>query len=178
MPNIDSSLGYELLIVTLFFLPAFIANALPVIIQNIPRISNWKTPLWEKRLGKNKTYRGLVFGVLGGTLSGIILFQINAWGDFWTFSLGEFLFIGFLLGLGALLGDAVESAFKRIIGIAPGKALPFFDGADYIIGASVLVMPFYIVSWYEFLFLLLLGPILSLLSNTIAYFLGWKKVWY
>ena len=39
----------------------------------------------------------------------------------------QWLWIGLALGLGALLGDSIESFFKRQTSIAPGKDWPFWD---------------------------------------------------
>jgi CDP-2,3-bis-(O-geranylgeranyl)-sn-glycerol synthase len=163
----------------LFFLPAFVANAMPVIVQNIPGIKHWNTPINVQYLGSHKTYRGFVFGVLGGTITSVILF---IWAQqpqyYFNFSLYQMVGAGICMSFGALLGDSVESIIKRKLGKKPGEALPVFDGIDYILGAIICAMPFYIVEWYEALFLLILGPILSFICNVIAYFLKLKKVWY
>ena len=93
-------------------------------------------------------------------------------------SLAQKLLWGFLLGFGALGGDLIESFIKRRMGLAPGKALPFFDGVDYMVGAIALGLFLFIPDVGAIIFLLLVGPILSLLANIIAYFLGLKNVWY
>lgn len=169
----------DVLLLLLFFAPAFVANAMPVIAQHIPGVQNWTTPIDEKSLGSHKTYRGLAFGMAGGILTGWLVIELARFFGFQTFfTLIDMLAIAALMSFGALMGDIAESAFKRAIKIAPGKPLPVLDGIDYMVGAMIFVMPFYIVEWYEIIILLFVGPILSLVSNIIAYMLGWKKVWY
>jgi hypothetical protein len=46
---------------------------------------------------------------------------------------------GLLMGLGAGIGDAVKSFFKRRIDIEPGESWPVFDQLDFFLGAYVLV---------------------------------------
>jgi CDP-2,3-bis-(O-geranylgeranyl)-sn-glycerol synthase len=103
------------------FLPAGLANMTPLFVNKIPYINNWSTPLdlgnkykGIRLLGDNKTWRGLFFGCLIGGLTGLL--QYLALPEFTFFespNASLLLFAGFLLGLGALLGDSVESFFKR-----------------------------------------------------------------
>ena len=48
-----------------FFLPAYFANMAPVILKKIPFLNQ---PVWERKLGKNKTWRGIVVAIVMGTL--------------------------------------------------------------------------------------------------------------
>ncbi|MCF7812468.1 CDP-archaeol synthase [Candidatus Gracilibacteria bacterium] len=154
------------------YLPAFLANGAPVVIRHVPGFRNWNTPLYASLLGTNKTWRGMISGIIVGALTGGIQFFFS---DQWVW-IG--MTWGALLGFGALVGDAVESFVKRRLHIAPGKALPIWDGIDYILGALLLGAIWYVPSWQEILFLLILAPLLSLLSNIGAYFLKIKDVWY
>ena len=52
----------------------------------------------------------------------------------------EGILIGFLLGFGALLGDALGSFLKRRLGIGRGKPAPILDQLDFIIVALILVL--------------------------------------
>ncbi len=60
----------DLLDLVVFFAPMYVANGIPVVIKNVPIVSGWDTPLWEARLGRNKTIRGLVSGILAAMLMG------------------------------------------------------------------------------------------------------------
>ncbi len=153
------------------YLPAFVANSVPVLVSRIPGICHWTHPICEKIFGKNKTWRGLLCGI-GMAMVVSVLFVPE------FESLAQKLLWGFLLGFGALGGDLIESFIKRRMGLAPGKALPFFDGVDYMVGAIALGLFLFIPDVGAIIFLLLVGPILSLLANIIAYFLGLKNVWY
>jgi CDP-2,3-bis-(O-geranylgeranyl)-sn-glycerol synthase len=128
----------------LFFLPGGLANMAPVFSNKIPGLNKWKTPLdfgksfRDKRIfGDNKTWRGLMSGIL---LGGIVATFESAWAQH---ALGHdqawFIVAGLLMGFGALAGDAVESFFKRQIGIKPGHSWFPFDQTDFIIGGLLAV---------------------------------------
>lgn len=144
----------------LFFLPAGLANMTPVVVNMVPALAKFKTPLdfgktWRgKRIfGTNKTWRGLVAGTIVGGVSAVIIGWLNpnVLGPY-----SQFL-AGLLLGFGALTGDAIESFFKRQIGIAPGKTWFPFDQIDYIIGGLLAVriiapVPFWVVGTVFFVY--------------------------
>jgi len=72
---------YYFIFLLLLFLPTFIANAIPVIIKNIPIISDFKKPINEKLFWKNKTYRGFVFWILFAIIVSLVEFKLinNIW---------------------------------------------------------------------------------------------------
>lgn len=161
----------------LFFLPAGISNMTPIIASKLPLLKKWNAPLdfdteWNghRVFGKNKTWRGLVSGTIMGTLSGFAIHALV----FPELDLQTYLFASAAMSLGALLGDAIESFFKRQRGIASGSPWFPFDQTDYIIGGLALSLPFaiielslipYIIGWY-------FG--LHLVSSYIGYLLGFK----
>lgn len=163
------------------FLPAFVANALPVILCAVPGYASLKRPINERLLGANKSWQGLGAGILAGGCTGLVMHYLMPKGVA-AFALyadpRAALAFGLLLGAGALFGDVGKSFIKRRMGIKPGAPLPFWDGVDYMFGAMVFALPLYGVSLFEFAVLVLAGPIASLLANVTAYCLGWKKVWY
>src|SRR3989338_4373806 len=99
--------------------PGFLANMTPVFaMRAFPR---WTTPIdygmtlaGKPLLGKNKTWRGLISGVVVAVVVAGIQSTLTPNYPYW-------LVWGFLIGFGALLGDAVKSFFKRRMGIPPGK---------------------------------------------------------
>lgn len=128
----------------LFFLPAGVANAIPPIANKIPVWNRWKTPVdfgksyQGKRLtGDNKTWRGIVTGAL---IAGLVAVGVSRAVPETIINDHVFL-TGFLLGLGALVGDACESFIKRQRGIKPGVSWRPWDQVDYIAGALLFVMP-------------------------------------
>lgn len=170
----------------LLYLPAFAANATPVVVRNLPFLKGWNTPISRSLLGINKTYRGLLCGLVIALLVGLFLHTTRQWlpsfgdGDAAALysSKAAGALTGLLLGLGALGGDIVKSFFKRRIGIQPGDPLPLFDGIDYILGALLALSPLYVPSLWGIGFLILLSPILSIVSNMCSYCIGWKEQWY
>lgn len=165
----------EFVRLVLAYLPAFAANAAPVLFFAVPSNRQFAHPICEKHLGKNKTYAGFAAGMLAAGIVALLQFEsgLSAFD-----SLSVTLLFGLLCGLGALSGDLCESAVKRSFGIASGKPLPFWDGADYIIGALIFTWPLHATDWRDWIILLIIGPLASLAANTFSYFVGWKKVWY
>jgi CDP-2,3-bis-(O-geranylgeranyl)-sn-glycerol synthase len=86
--------------------------------------------------------------------------------------------VGFLLGFGALLGDAIGSFLKRRLGIGRGKPAPILDQLDFIIVALILVSLVVELNWICAVLAIVLTLIIHLLTNSIAYLLGMKDVWY
>lgn len=165
------------------FVPAFVANSTPVIVKNLPVLCSWNTPVHARWFGTNKTYRGFLCGIALGMAASLLQYALRDVPVLQGITLlhetpGKSALVGFLLGFGALFGDAVESFVKRRMGLPPGRALPFWDGADYIIGGLVLLAPLYVVPLQGMFFLLVAGPLLSLASNMLAYAFGMKDVWY
>lgn len=163
----------------LFFLPAGVANASPVIANRIPWLNLWKTPIdfgksWRgKRIfGDNKTWRGFVFGTLmgGATCLLVSYYFVPNSSDAWYIFL-----VGTALGAGALTGDAVESFFKRRRDVAPGKSWFPFDQIDYIIGGLAFVYPLTLVPIILMLGILILYFGLHLFFSYLAYLMGLKK---
>jgi CDP-2,3-bis-(O-geranylgeranyl)-sn-glycerol synthase len=166
-----------LLLDFLLLLPAFIANAAPVLAKNIPYLR--ADPVHPAVFGKNKTWRGFLAAVAGGMLTAAVLHAAGLGASIPLYStLLSALCVGALLGFGAIAGDMIESAIKRRIGIPPGGALPFWDGADHIIGALLVLSPLYVPNIWNIVLLLVIAPVLSLAANLGAYWLGWKERWY
>lgn len=155
--------------------PAYIANMAP------PIAKSWGLPgaraIWPRRLGTHKTYRGLFSGIGAGALAGLFLHWLNLhW--FGAHDAGESAVAGALLGLAAMVGDALKSAAKRAFGVPPGQPFVPWDQIDFIIGASFVVLPLGIAGWPEALAALIITPVLHLLVNVGAYLLGMKEVWW
>ena len=107
------------------YLPAYIANATPVVLSGggaLDRGRNWidGKPLF----GDHKTLRGTVSGLAAGLLIGL------AQGS---------PFRAALLSIGAIGGDLVVSFFKRRMNLKPGALLPIADQMGFIILAVILV---------------------------------------
>lgn len=181
-------------------LPAFLSNMLPVFVGGGTPIDFGRT--WKDGkpiLGPGKTWRGLllaplVAAVLTGGLRWLVL--NTAWGDVADWSTwgpdGWWFLVAYALGLGALVGDAVKSFFKRRTGRERGAQWPGFDQLDFVVGSllfallvtSVLAAAgvtdgnlfFEDFTWPRLLVLLVLTPALHLGVNFLGYKLGLKQV--
>jgi len=151
-----------------FILPAYLANGSPVIFGKLaggrfPIDSGLKWFDGRPIFGAGKTWPGLLGGILVGSVAGLLQGS---------------LLIGFLLGLGALLGDMTKSFFKRRLGKKRGESWPLIDQWDFLIGALLLVSLVAKPSLETVVILLIITPFLHLAMNSIAYLLKLKKEWY
>ena len=129
-----------------------------------------------------------IIGIIVGALQGLA-------GPYLITNLGEYIYTpiitnlpqgiitGFLLGFGALLGDALGSFIKRRIGIGRGKPAPILDQLDFVVVALLLasIVINYNTQFTAAAFIaisILLTLVIHLLANTGAYLLGLKDVWY
>ncbi|MCS7125250.1 MAG: CDP-2,3-bis-(O-geranylgeranyl)-sn-glycerol synthase [Candidatus Bathyarchaeota archaeon] len=149
-----------------FIFPAYCANAAPVIFGGgLPLDFGKKFYDGKPIFGKNKTFRGFFFGLAVGTIVGVlesILFTYP-------------FHFGFLLSLGALVGDLAGAFIKRRMGIPPGELLPVVDQIDFIIGAFAFSLPLNMLFPELAVTVLLITPPLHLLTNFAAYKMGLKS---
>lgn len=164
-----------------FFLPAYFANMCPVLFKVAK--SPLSGPINEKLFGAHKTWMGFLLGLAGANI--ILQFQLilQEGGAFLDYNLLDYrqisLFIySILFGVGALTGDLIKSFFKRRLGKKPGSPFFPFDQVDFLLGAYIFLLPFYVVPWQIFITALVITPVLHFLTNVVAYWLGMKKVWW
>jgi len=152
----------------IFILPAYCANATPVIAGGgLPMDLGRKFIDGKPIFGKNKTFRGFFVGLIVGTCVGL--------GESTIFKYP--LTFGLLLSLGALFGDLAGAFLKRRLGIAPGNLLPIVDQIDFVVGALIfsLLLSSSLLTWELALTVLLITPPIHLLTNFTAYKLGLKR---
>lgn len=171
----------EILLMAFYFmLPAYFANMAPVIFKSaIPELA---VPLdldhkLDKKpiLGRNKTLRGLIFGIAAAVLISFIQSLLYSAGFLSQISIinysEDWLLIGLLMGFGAILGDSAESFIKRRLDIGSGKPFIPWDQIDYTIGALLLT---YFIARPGILLMataVLLSFILHIAINHIAFYL-------
>ena len=160
-------------------LPAYFANMAPVIVKKInifaypvdfnAKIGNM--PI----LGKNKTVRGLIFGVVFAVIVAYIQFLLHKDEFFGSISFigyeNWFLF-GLLMGAGALTGDLIKSFFKRRLNLRPGQRFVPFDQMDFVIGAFLFVMPVFRATLEIFVMSIALSFVLDIIVNHLAFYFG------
>lgn len=169
---------YEVAYALILIFPAYVANAIPVVLGGgHPIDSGRKMPDGKPVFGSHKTIRGFAVGVIAGTLIGAAEYWLMpkvAPADFalpYTFS----LLLGFMVSLGALTGDLVHSFAKRRLNIAEGAPLLVVDQVDFVIGAVAFAS---LVSAPPLLtvgIILVITLPIHLLTNVFAYLTGAKK---
>jgi len=184
------------------FLPAYVANMSPVFSARL--LPRWKAPIdggrmhrdGRRALGDGKTWRGLAGGALAGGLMALLMATLapllpvfseedlgRSEGAPWALVFG----FGAGVGLLALVGDAVESYFKRRRGKERGAPWIPFDQLDFVVFGYLGVLagaPLLPAGWvldqygdpWVFGTVLLGTPVLHLLVNRIGYWLGLKEV--
>ncbi len=175
-----------------FILPAYFANSLPVNVSKI-KMLKWlgkpidgsKEFLGHRIFGDGKTWRGLIFGVGGGTIVGLIQQNIHQDAEVFLRSLlGKgFLTLpqmtvemAFILAFGALLGDMVASFIKRQSGLGRGDPAPLLDQLDFVFGAVFLSwLIIRSIDYERFYVLVIITPVIHVLGNIIAWMLKLKK---
>jgi len=175
----------QLILQTFYFmLPAYLANAAPVAVRNyckalaVPLDFNKKFK-GKRILGSHKTVRGLLAGTVFGIIMAFIqylLLKIPFFASIGLLNYNEWPAIGFLMGLGAVLGDAVKSFFKRRVNIKPGGRWIPFDQLDFVIGALLFISVLYIPSIEIIITALILSFLLHIIVNHLGYYLGIRKV--
>ncbi|MBM3309808.1 MAG: CDP-2,3-bis-(O-geranylgeranyl)-sn-glycerol synthase, partial [Candidatus Altiarchaeales archaeon] len=174
-----------------FILPAYMANSIANDVAHIRYLEKFSYPMdfglkWRglRIFGPNKTWRGLFFGVLAALLTGFLQqkYHLQAAAFFsgqldlsGTLSLPEMsVKLAFLLGFGAMLGDAVKSFFKRRMGIESGQPAPLLDQLDYIFGAFFFAWLTVPINLDYFAIVVIITVPLHLLANFIAWLLKLK----
>lgn len=142
------------------FLPALAANSAPVLAARYHWLPRLATPLdgdrlWRGQpvLGHSKTWRGVVVGLIFGSIAGVLQYALQPYLPVWLHPLLVYTsplaaaVWGAWLGFGALAGDALKSFLKRRIAIAPGNSWKPFDQIDVVVGVLLAVGPFISLSF-------------------------------
>ncbi len=151
-------------------MPAYFANMAPVIVKKL--FKKLAIPVNKKIFGKNKTYRGLIFGIFFAiiiTFVQYILYPLLKDISFLDYS--NWSEMGFLMGFGAVFGDLTKSFFKRRLNYQPGKPFIPFDQLDFVIGALLLVSLVFIPTIEMVITIIIASFVLHILINHFAYYL-------
>jgi CDP-2,3-bis-(O-geranylgeranyl)-sn-glycerol synthase len=168
---------WELAYALWFVFPAYAANGAPVVLSHFYRgvlhpIDGGRA--WRdgrRLLGNSKSVEGFLAGVVAGSAAGF-LEAIFAADPALTIARG------FVLSVGAMLGDLAGSFAKRRLGLEPGAPAPLLDQLDFLLVAVGLAYALGMadISLTGFTLLIALTLLLHYSTNYVAYKLGWKKV--
>ena len=162
-------------------LPSAFANMTPPLIAKLfPKMDypmDMGFLIFGKRLfGSHKTWRGFVSGVLIAGLIFVLqqqsLLEPSSLKSTVVFDYENFpWYLGLLMGIGALLGDAIKSTFKRQMSIESGEAWFPWDQIDWVIGTTLILIPFIKLGFFEILIMIVIGLIGHLIAKALGYFL-------
>ena len=143
------------------------ANATPVVLGGSRPIDGGRKFIDGRPIfGEGKTWRGFAAGLAAGIVVG--LFQGLIVGE------PSRYLLGFLLALGALLGDLLGSFTKRRFGIKRGGPAPGLDQLGFVLAALLLASPIYTPSWGAIAAIIAITPVLHVATNFAGYKLGLK----
>lgn len=143
------------------FLPAYLANATPVILKGGGALDGGREWVDGRSIfGDHKTVRGTLAGLLVGTVIGIIQQQ---------------LLRGLLLSIGAIGGDIIVSFIKRRLGFKPGAMFPVADQLGFIIFAAALISLVQPLSWERVATIMAVTVPIHYFTNVVAWLLKLKK---
>ncbi len=146
-----------------FFLPAYVGNTAAGLLGRGRPVDLGRNFIDGRRiLGDGVTVRGTIMGIVSGALVGAVQ------GD---------ILLGFLLGTGAMLGDAAGSFLKRRLAMPRGAPAPLLDQLNFVVGGLAVAALFgYGVPWSTVFILFLITPFAHLTVNKIGYALKLKDV--
>ena len=159
---VNTSAIYWMLETIYIYLPAYIANATPVLLGGGPPLDGGRTWVDDQPLfGDHKTIRGTFSGIIVGIALGILQMQPLR---------------GVLLSVGAIGGDIVISFIKRRIKLKPGAMFPIADQMGFIVFAVLLVSLVQPSPTWERAVAILVATLpIHYLTNVIAWALKLKR---
>jgi CDP-2,3-bis-(O-geranylgeranyl)-sn-glycerol synthase len=167
-----------------FFLPAYFANMTPPLIRkagifnflDIP-VDFGKKFFSQPIFGKNKCWRGVIFGIIVGILVTGLQLWLYQFSFVKKISLLDYqkiniFFFGFLISAGAVFGDLLFAFIKRRLKMPPGARFLPWDQTNYVIGAALFLTPVFKIEIMVWITLFILTFILHIIFNRLGYCLG------
>ncbi len=169
------TLGLLIIQAVYFFLPAYAAIIAPMLFHRIPV---GEKAVYEQWFGKNKTWRGVVIAIFAAVVvfwiqrglyeSGFVRFAVL---DYSGFPL-EY---GFLLGVGAVVGDLWKSYLKRKEKIKEGEPWVPMDQLCYVFGALLFSFWYYVPYANLVLVLVIVSFVLHIGISYCGYLIGIRE---
>lgn len=182
-------MGLVIISALYFFLPSYIANAVPVLLAKFElfNFANIRVDLGynykgEPLFGTTKTYRGILGGIIGAlSVVGLqsLLFNIGFFNSIslLDYSMPSVLMLGFLMGLGEGAGDLLKSFVKRRFHLkSTAPSIPL-DQSSFLLSLALCFL-YVVPPWEVIVAILIMSPLIPIVTNIIAYKFGWKKVWW
>lgn len=159
-----------------FALPMYLANAGAMLVSGRGRLDSGKN-FFDKRplLGSGKTLRGTASGIVIGTLAGGA-FYFTFPNEISQLMNSNYLWLSFLLALGAIVGDICGSFLKRRFNIRQGKPVLFLDQLDFVFGGFVFALLASNPNVAEVGFLAVVTMFFHRIANWIAFRAKLKRV--
>lgn len=174
---------YILVEVIWIILPAYAANGLAPLARGKHPIDGGRRFGGNRLFGDGKTWEGLVFGIVVAVI--IALIEMAAYPYLpWDISPVTLVIapmsiaLGFLLGLGAMLGDLAGSFIKRRFGLKRGEPAPLLDQEDFLIGSLLFASLLVTVKTEWWILLLVITPVIHWVACVIGYIFKLKKTPY
>ena len=178
-------MSFEIILATIFFfMPAYLANAVPPLLNRFKILDCLSFPIDNNRkikekeiFGAHKTWRGFLGIIFIGTLLMVLFFQLNNFFHLYEvlsfdyLNWNPFLF-GFIFSLGVAFGDLLFAFIKRRLFLKPGAPFIPFDQTNYVFGVFILLQGFINLELYFWLIILIQTFIIHILFNRIGYALG------
>jgi len=164
-----------------FFLPAYFTNMTPPLIRRAGLFNSLDIPVdFNKKFfgqpifGKNKTWRGVIFGIIVGILvAGLqgYLYQFSFIKkiSFFDYQATNIFLFGFLISAGAVFGDLLFAFIKRRLKMEPGARFIPWDQTNYVIGAALFLTPFLKIEIIIWITLFILTFFLHIIFNRLGY---------
>ena len=150
----------------LFIGPSYAANAAPLLLGGGRTLDGGRKLVdGQPIFGSHKTIRGVLAGVVAGSLVGLGESLIDP----------RLIVGGFMIAVGSVLGDLLGAFIKRRLRVEPGRAFPILDQLDFILGGLLLGYAFFPISWISLILVVVVTPPVHLATNYGAYLLGIKR---
>ncbi len=166
--------------VLLFILPAYFANAIPVVLGGGLSIDLGRNFIDGKRLfGGGKTIQGFAAGLAAAFLVGSILAYIVPGTAYEFFpDRPSYVLSGILLGVGTMVGDLLGSFVKRRMDISQGSSTVLLDELSFLLVALVVsfLHPPALLTLEAAAFLIVVTYFVHKAANITANRLGLKSV--
>ncbi len=124
--------------------------------------------------GKGKTFQGTLAGFFFGVITSLVI--VNLWPQYTILIAKNYVLLGTLLSMGAIVGDLTASFVKRRIGIDQGKEWLLVDQLDFIAGGLIFSYWLFQPTYFEIILITLLTLLLHRFSNYLAFKAKLKSV--